>query len=558
MSKSLMARFTALATLSAVLVVAFAFVSFQGLNDLQNSNNQLQGVAQMVQRHMHADLMRDAIRGDLLTLQIAKADQDAAGGDNARADFGKHSAAFRQDIDANLAEEMPGGVKANMRAVKVALQIYISSGEAALKAMQGQTDPFVAIEIFREKHAFLANANDALSKAILDWAEEAKAQSAAKSYDAKLWIAGFALLALICSIITPVYATTSLFAPLRRLQRIMQEITQGRSDIAVPLIDRRNEMGEVARSVDVFRANLSQIRDMTAEQGRQQEAAQREKREMLAELARQFEARVQSIIHHVGVVAGEMLETAQSMNGITSTTHDRASSAASESRQAADAAQSIATSVEQMSAAAQEIAVQISQSTALVKETVGQVSKAEVASAQLRSANAEIGTIVQVIQEITGQINLLALNATIESARAGEAGKGFAVVAAEVKNLASQTSKATEQISEQISHVQHDSQDVVEAFSTIKSSIEKVDHFAAMVAAAAEEQTSTTNAISNSMSASVQGASRVTADIGKVMEASDEANGSASRVLDSARLLSGQSGNLRDEVARFLEEIKAA
>jgi methyl-accepting chemotaxis protein len=557
-ASSLSFRFTALATLSSLAVLAFAFVSFGGLNDLQSANEQLQKTAQIVQRHMHADMMRNAISGDLLAVEIAKAGQDTAANDAARKDFAEHSAAVREDIDANLSEDLPGAIRADMGAVKVALRIYIAAGEAVLNAFRSEADPIGAISIFQEKSAFVEKTNKTLSKELLDWAEAAKDQSAKKSYNAKIWIACFAFLALLFSITTPVYAAASIFAPLRRMQHTMSEIVEGRADIPVPYINRSNEMGDVAKSVDVFRANIVQIREMTAQQVNQQKAVQQEKRQMLSDLARRFEARVQSIIDDVGSVAGELLETAQSMTGNTSTTHERASSAAAESRNAAHAAQSIATSVEQMTSAAREIAVQISQSTDLVKATVGQVSKAEIASAQLRSANAEIGTIVQVIQEITGQINLLALNATIESARAGEAGRGFAVVAAEVKNLASQTSKATEQISDQIARVQHVSRDVLEVFSTIKSSIEMVDQFSALVAAAAEQQTATTNEISASMTASVRGVSRVTEDIGKVMEASDAANGSASRVLGSAKLLAGQSSHLRDAVANFLSEIKAA
>ncbi len=547
-----------MATLSSLVVGAFAFVSFDGLNDLQNSNEQLQRNAQIVQRHMHGDMMHDAIRGDLLAARIAKAAQDTAGSEEARKEFAEHSAAFKQDIDANLLEEMPAAIKADMDTVNAALKTYIAAGELALAALGSDGDPARDIATFQEKFTFLEDANEAVSKGLLAWTDEIKLRSAEQAHSAKLWIAAFACLALLFSIAAPVYATVGIFVPLRRMQRTMREIVLGRADTPVPYTDRKDEMGDVAKSVDVFRANIIQIREMTALQVQQQETAQQEKRQLLGNLAQSFEQRVQSIIDNVGSVAGELLETAQSMNGVTNTTHARAASAASESREAAQAAQSIAASVEQMSSAAQEIAVQISQSTSLVKQTVEQVSGAEIASAQLRSSNAEIGTIVQVIQEITGQINLLALNATIESARAGEAGKGFAVVAAEVKNLASQTSKATEQISDQIARVQQVSQDVVAVFSTIKSSIEKVDQYSAMVAAAAEEQTATTNEISSNMTASVRGASRVTEDIGKVMEASDEANVSASSVLGSAKLLSEQSSNLRDEVARFLEEVKAA
>ncbi len=217
-------RFTVLATISSLVVIAFSFVSFNGLNDLQSANAQLQSTARIVQRHMRADMTRDSIKDDLVDAKAAKAERNPEADDKARSDFAEHLASIRRDLDTNLAEEMPGGITANMRAVKVALQIYISAGEAVLKALKADADPFVAMEIFREKFAFLANANDALSRELLDWAEAAKAVSAAEAYSAELWIAGFAFLALVCSIAMPVYAITSIFSPLRRMQLTMSEI----------------------------------------------------------------------------------------------------------------------------------------------------------------------------------------------------------------------------------------------------------------------------------------------------------------------------------------------
>jgi methyl-accepting chemotaxis protein len=557
-AKSLSFRFTVIATLSALAVVAFGYVSFSGMTGLQQANDQIQTIAQIVRRHMQGDMMHDAINSDLLTARLAKSTGDTAKIDEAAKEFGEHAEDFQKNFDANMGEVLPPEVEATMDKVKPALEAYLAAGRSALAALKSGVDPSADIATFESRFTFLEEANEKLGDDILKWAEAAKVQSDGDAQDAKLWMLGFACVSLLLSIATPVYARGAVFNPLKRMQRTMSEIAAGRTDIEVPYIERANEMGAVANAVDVFRTNIVRINEMSAQQMRQQEEARREKQGLLQNLARRFEERIQSITGDFGVVAGQLLETAQSMNTVTETTHTRAANVSAESREASNAAQAIAASVEEMSSAAREISSQITRSTDLVKETVGRVQEAEKASGQLRSANSEIGNIVQLIQEITGQINLLALNATIESARAGEAGKGFAVVAAEVKNLASQTSKATEDIAEQISQIQQISQNVVDGFSHIKSSIDKVDQYAAMIAAAAEEQTSTTSEIASNMSANVQGVSRITDDIGKVMEASDAANDAAARVLNSAKHLSDQSGNLRAEVAQFLAEVKAA
>jgi methyl-accepting chemotaxis protein len=557
-ASSLSFRFTVIATVSALAVIAFCYSSLDGFADLQGANRQLQSIAQIVRRHMQGDMMHDAINSDLLTARLAKITGAPAKIEEAFKEFGDHAEDFQKNFKANMAEDLPPEIKAEMDKVQPALDAYIAAGRAAFTALKNGDYPAAQLAAFEEKFDFLEGANASLGDNLLKWADASREASEQDSQVAKGWSMALAGLALLFAVVIPFYARAAIFTPLRRMQQTMSRIVSGHADTEVPYIRQQNELGAVAASVDVFRQNIVRMNEMAAQQRQQDEAAQREKQRLLQNLARKFEERVQSITRDFGSVAGELLETAQSMNGVTETTHKRASSVSSESREASNAAQAIAAAVEEMSSAAREIASQITRSTDLVKETVGRVQEAEKASGQLRSANSEIGNIVQLIQEITGQINLLALNATIESARAGEAGKGFAVVAAEVKNLASQTSKATEDIAEQISQIQQISQSVVDGFSDIKSSIDKVDQYAAMIAAAAEEQTSTTSEIAANMSTSVQGVSRITDDIGKVMESSDAANAAAARVLSSAKHLSEQSGNLRSEVAQFLDEVRAA
>ncbi len=555
---SLNARFLAVASLAVVTVIAFAFVSYQGLSQQVSANEGIRNIAKIVQRHMDADMKHDAINSSVLAAKIAAAEKRSEDLAEAQKAFQEDSEDFRKDVAENLKEDLPTDIRSKLQAVEVALTAYIQAGQNVMSALANGGDSKSAFAVFSDRFDFLEQANEAVSEDLLALADKSAAESERVASTTKAWLAILASIALLLAVATPIYAAFSVFRPLKKAIAIASEIAGGRAEVVVPYTRQRNELGEIARSIDVFRCNLVSIREMTETQQQQRAAADRERREAMRNLARAFETRVETIIASVASAAGDLLGTAKTMSETAETTSQRATHAVSESRGAEESAQAVAAAVEEMSAAAREIANQITQSGTVVHNAVSQVNGAEATSSQLADANAKIGNIVELIRNITGQINLLALNATIESARAGEAGKGFAVVANEVKNLASQTSKATEQIAEQITQIQDVSREVVLAFSSIKQLIGQVEQYSATVAAAAEQQTMTTHEIASNMATTARGTSAITQHIGEVMDASKGSSSAAYGMLSAAKVLSDQSGKLRLEVSTFLDEVRAA
>ncbi len=346
--------------------------------------------------------------------------------------------------------------------------------------------------------------------------------------------------------------------PLLRMTEAMEHLAAGNLETEVPARDFRDEIGEMAAAVEVFKQNALRVRQMEVAQKQAEQVAAEEKRRAMADLAQRFEQTVGKVVRSLTTAATDMQATAQSMSAISEQTSRQAGAVASSSEEASTNVQTVAAAAEELAASSQEIGNQVKASTAIIHQTAAQAKHTHDVVQDLADTTGEIGHIVTLISEIAAQTNLLALNATIEAARAGEAGKGFAVVASEVKNLANQTAKATEDITRQISAVQGNTRDAVEAIETIVSRVSQINMTSDAIAAAVEQQQAATGEIARNVEQASVGTQAVTENIAGVNQAAMEAGDVAARVVAAAQELSVDANILEQEVRHFLDSVRGA
>jgi len=338
----------------------------------------------------------------------------------------------------------------------------------------------------------------------------------------------------------------------------MDELAKGNLAVDIPFVDRTNEIGRIARSLQVFKDHLVETTQLRSEQEEMKTRSAEERRTVMARIADDFERSIGGVIRETATAADELQNSASSMSTIAVGTTDQSGKVAAAAEQTASNVQTVAASAEELSSSIQEIARQVTQSSSIAQSAVGQASRTEAMVGRLVEASQKIGEVMALIQTIAGQTNLLALNATIEAARAGEAGKGFAVVATEVKALSSQTAKATEDITSQIQAIRDATGSTVEAIREIGTTIGQMNEITGSIAAAVEEQGAATNEIARSVQQAAQGAQGVMQNIAGVREASVQVDAAATLVLNAAARLTSQSEQLETETGKFLGNIRAA
>lgn len=345
--------------------------------------------------------------------------------------------------------------------------------------------------------------------------------------------------------------------PLDDMTQRMQGLAQGDTSIEVPNLDRKDEIGDIARAVQIFKEN-TQAKQSMEEQAKQETATREARMRNLEGLIANFDRTVSEVLSTVGDAANQMLQTTQGLVQTADGASERARSAAGQATEASTNVQQVAESADQLTQASNDIAQQVAMSTEVAVNAAQEADSVDKRVTELASVAEKIGEVIGLITGIAEQTNLLALNATIEAARAGDAGKGFAVVAAEVKNLANQTVRATEEISAQVATIQSETQQTVTAIRGINRTIASMDEITSVISSAVQRQGDATRDIAGNIEEAARGTQQVNDNILEVSQAIHQADEAAKNVLGGIQKLQSLSDKLRGDVDAFLKAIRDA
>jgi len=350
----------------------------------------------------------------------------------------------------------------------------------------------------------------------------------------------------------------SISKPLGELGTRMQALAEGKLDGEIPGVGRGDEIGAMAKTVQIFQDNAVRIRGLEQADAETQKRVAAERRAAMEGLADEFERSVSGIVRSVSTAATGMQSTAQSMTATASDASARAATVGTASESASNNVSTVAAAAEELSGSVAEIARQVVRSSEIASQAVQDAQRTNGIVQALSTGAEKIGEVVKLIHSIAAQTNLLALNATIEAARAGESGRGFAVVASEVKALANQTAKATEEISSQVAAMQSSTSDAVASIGGIGETIARMSEITTSIATSIDQQGDATREIARNIQQVAAGSNEINANIGSVTSAAAATGTAASDVLANAKELDNQSGMLRSAVDQFLQKVRAA
>jgi methyl-accepting chemotaxis protein len=449
-----------------------------------------------------------------------------------------------------------GEIVAELNALLDVKSAYIAMAEKVIAGL-GESNKFMLMGTIQEAQTLQNEIRVALHD-ILKKTEAGAQRATDRAYaveQAALYLLiGISATAIVIGGALALYLANLISRPLSDAIGAIQRLSDGDTSVSIEA-GSKDEVGQLAESIVIFRDKTIQANEL-AEQQRAEELRQSERAKKIQELTAKFEAEVREVLDAVSSGSTEMLATAETMSSVAEETSTQASTVAAASEQASANVETVSAAAEELSNAISEISGQIATASSTARSAVDSARVTQDDVRRLSEAADSIGAVIELISDIAEQTNLLALNATIEAARAGEAGKGFAVVANEVKSLASQTSKATEDISKQIGTMQSATKETVSAVEGIVGTIDQIDQISATIAAAIEEQSSATQEIARNVEEAATGTQEVNRNISGVSQAAGEAGNAAAEVRTVANDLSDRAEGLKATVDRFLSSVR--